>query len=66
MTLPVVLTVFLLFPSHLFMAKLILVDLKENEVTHSDEGITGTDSTDGMDYESIYGKYRIKITANDD
>ena len=35
--------------SHLFMAKVFLVDVKKNEVTHSDEGIAGTDSTDGMD-----------------
>ena len=49
MTLIVVLAVFLLFPSHLFMAKVFLVDVKKNEVTHSDEGIAGTDSTDGMD-----------------
>ena len=49
MTIIVVLSFFLIFSSHLYVAKVFLVDVKKNEVTHSDEGIAGTDSTDGMD-----------------
>ena len=45
-------TTFLLFWTDLFMAKLLLVNVKENEVLAPDEDIDGINSTDGIDYQS--------------
>ena len=42
------------------MAKVFLVDVKKNRVTHSDGGIAGTDSTDGMDQECKYRQIQDK------
>ena len=49
MTAVAVFTIFELFTPHLIMAKVMLVDVKENYFITADEG-GGKDSTDHMDY----------------